>query len=167
MEETPFTLTFMPDQRSEGFERAGRPLRLDKGTLEKCMKGWGRFVSANGFYGVDTDPSRYEAIGLVAKLGTRFSLHIGGHGRLAVSVAPDLTVDPTYEVRPAAERDGWVPAGHTIDDAEIQMRRMGDGPARLLILRNNENGALAVYQANRLGYLDFKGSHDSFYGVRS
>lgn len=71
----------------------------------------------------------------------------------------------TYEVRPAAEQNRWVEAGESMDDAEAVMRKMGDGPGRLLILRNNFNGSLSVWSANGLGYLDFKGTHEQFYGV--
>lgn len=161
-----FKLVFTPYMYEGGFERKGTPETLAAGTLEKCRSAWTTFVTNGHFYGVEATPERYEAIGLLHKLGVRYSVSIGRTGLLALWTAPELVEDPSYSVRPAAERDAWVSAGDTLEDAETVMRNMGESDSRLLILRNNENGALAVYQANGLGYLDFKGTHEQFYGVR-
>jgi hypothetical protein len=165
-EMTMFKLTWAPYVYTNGYEQTGEEQVLATGTEEECRAAWDRFVSEQRFYGVDKTPDKYASVGLLAKLGTLFSISVGRMGRLVLSLAPELTRNPVFEVRPAAERDAWVPAGDTQAEAEVTMRRMGDGPGRLLILRNNGIGELSVWQANSLGYLDFKGTHEQFYGTR-
>ena len=160
-------LTWTPYVRlAEGWPLSdGTPEVLATGTLEECKAAWTAKATELRLSVESRDPDRYGAIGLLAKKGTIAALSVIGRGSLDLSLAPELTEDAVFEVRPAAERDAWVPAGSTQVEAEVTMRRMGDGPGRLLILRNNGIGELTVWQANSLGYLDFKGTHEQFYGV--
>lgn len=132
---------------------------LATGRLDECQQAWRDTVT--GYY---RDYTKCPSIGLLASKGYVFGFHEGGKGSWSISLAPELTKDPTYEVRPAVSVDDWTPAGHTMAEAEALMRHMGEGSSRLLILRNNFNGSQFVYEANGLGYLDGKGTYESFYG---
>jgi hypothetical protein len=128
------------------------------GTLAECITAWEETV--RGFY---RDYTKCPSIGLLAQKGNVYSYHHGGKGSYTIRIAPELTENPTYEVSPGLF-DTPTPAGHTIAEAEVVMRRMGEGPGRLLILTNRENGSRYVYEANSLGYLDSKGTYERFFG---
>lgn len=149
---TPYQFTFQPTDNG--------PLEvLATGTLAECQFAWTATVT--GFY--SQDYTKCPTIGLLAKLGHLYSFHEGGKGSYRISLAPELTENPTYEVRPASHAT-WTPAGETLAEAEVAMRRMGKGPSDLLILRNNFNNSLFVYETNSLGYLTPKGTYEQFYG---
>ena len=131
---------------------------LATGTIEECQRAWQDTVT--GHY---RNYLACPSIGLLADKGNIYSFHEGGKGSYSIRLAPELTVDPTYEVRPADSTE-WTPAGHTMNECEALMRRMGNGAGRLLILRNNFNGSQAVYEANDIGWMSFKGTFESFYG---
>jgi hypothetical protein len=149
---------FQPTTRGPNIRDDGPEQVLTTGTLEQCQAAWSSTVTGH-YRGFEKCP----AIGLLADLGNRYSFHQGGKGSYTIRVMPELTENPVYEVRPANETD-WRPAGDSLEEAEVVLRRMGTGAGRLLVLRNNFNGSLAVYEANDLGWMDFKGTYESFYG---
>jgi hypothetical protein len=155
---TVYQFVFQPTTRAPSIRDDGPEQVLATGTLAECQQAWRDNVT--GHY---RDYEQCESIGLLYNLGNIYSFHQGGSGSYSIRMAPELTENPTYEVRPAADAT-WTPAGETLAEAEVAMRRMGKGPSDLLVLRNNFNNSLFVYETNNLGYLTPKGTYEQFYG---
>jgi hypothetical protein len=149
---------FQPTTRGPNIRDDGPEQVLATGTLAECQQAWRDTVT-----GHFRDYEQCVSFGLLYSLGNICSFHQGGKGSYTIRLAPELTENPTYEVRPASDTD-WTAAGNTMHEAEAQLARMGKSAGRLLVLRNNFNGSQAVYEANEVGWLDFKGTYENFYG---
>jgi hypothetical protein len=72
----------------------------------------------------------------------------------------------TYEVKRAGRLD-WSPAGETVEEAETAVQTLNDRaqPSTIVLLRNNFNGSVTVFETFNLGRPTNHGPYQRFYAT--